>query len=209
MVDGRIGPAVEKFRQAVTRLTQPQTRIHLDAVIFAPSLYDQLRGDLAGTQGDTRTAAKSLPPIWVDAADLLKVIDRTTQGWQPKHSTTVDRLLSLSGFGWRPQDTDHVDTMTGCVEGWCVQILALLDPQATKTISAPCPQCSKDHVYRRDKAGEMVRKPALQLVTNTGCSCLACNAFWPPEQYMWLNRLLGFDRPEGVCDGVAVEDATA
>lgn len=200
MTDGQIHYAVGRLEKAVDRFTQPKVAIMQNHLRHAPSLYDQLRGDLPGTQGDTHTPAKSIPPLWIDAVDLLGTIDRTVQSWNPKPSTTPQRLNGLVAQKWRPQDTNKVDAMATKVDSWTVQAIALLEPTATKTISAPCPQCNQSTVYRRDSAGDMVRRPALQLVAHLGCTCQACKSHWPPSQYMWLTTLLGLDSPEGVCD---------
>jgi hypothetical protein len=36
----------------------------------------------------------------------------------------------------------------------------------------------------------LVRVRALR-VSETGCKCSACGAFWPPERFEWLARLRG------------------
>lgn len=43
--------------------------------------------------------------------------------------------------------------------------------------------------YRRGH-GEQVRVRALR-VSESGCECLACGAFWAPERFEWLAKLLG------------------
>ncbi|MGZ4530362.1 MAG: DUF7340 domain-containing protein [Mycobacterium sp.] len=44
--------------------------------------------------------------------------------------------------------------------------------------------------YHRGGFGEWVRARALR-VSETGCKCLTCGAFWEPERFHWLARLLG------------------
>jgi hypothetical protein len=200
MPDGNIVHAKTKLSRAIQRLTEPRPGIYHDCTLYAPSLYNCLKSDLAGTQGDTRTPAKSLPPIWLDASMLLTDIDVQAVKWFPSAMDTTDRLQRLTVKAWRPQDTDHVRDITRTVNSWCESIINLLDPESQKFISAPCPSCSKEMVYRRDSAGDEVRQPALKLVVSQGCTCQACGAYWAPERFMFLGRLLGYEMPEGVLE---------
>lgn len=199
MSDGNIQAARTRLGRAVQDLTGPRSGMHGGDVVTGPSIYQQLCSDLAGTQGDTRTPAKSLPPLWIDAAQLLYDIDSQTHRWLPVPGRTPQRLQMLAFQTWRPQDTDHVTAIARTVEDWCRKVMNLLDPQAQKSIDAPCPSCGRKTVYRKDSAGDTVRQPALKLVVNEGCTCLHCEAFWPPERYMFLQKLLGL-ATEGVCD---------
>lgn len=210
MSDGNIQAARTRLKRAVDRLCQPNHGYHGRTMVTAPSLYEQLCSDLAGMQGDNKTPAKSLPPIWIDAAQLKARIDTQTAKWNPtrtldhwnpnRKSPTPDRLLGLAERTWRPQDTDTVNTMARAVDHWSDSIRNLLDPQSVKHITAACPSCGRQTVYRRDDAGELVRQPALRIVTNQGCSCAHCDAHWTPDKYMFLCKLLGFDLPEGVLE---------
>jgi predicted RNA-binding Zn-ribbon protein involved in translation (DUF1610 family) len=200
MPDGNIVHAKIKLSRAIQRLTEPRPGVYHDCTLYAPSLYSCLKSDLAGTQGDTRTPAKSLPPIWLDASMLLTDIDIQAVKWFPSAMDTTDRLQRLTVKAWRPQDTDHVRDITRTVNSWCESIINLLDPESQKFISAPCPSCGKGIVYRRDSAGDEVRQPALKLVVSQGCTCQACGAYWAPEKFMFLGRLLGYEMPEGVLE---------
>jgi len=200
MSDGNIQAARTKLTRAVDRLCKPRAAVYHDKTRYALSLLRQLEADLAGTQGDTRTPAKSLPPLWIDAVQLLGLMDTETRSWYPKERGVSARLGALSATSWRPQDTDKVTTMASTVDGWCETILHLLDPESVKHISAACPSCGRGFVYRKDSAGETVRQPALKVVTETGCTCQACQAHWTPDRYMFLCRLLGFALPEGVLE---------
>jgi hypothetical protein len=172
--------------------------VYHDATVYAPCLYDTLAADLAGTQGENKTPAKSLPPLWIDALQLINDMDAMAAKWWPKPMPTVERIQALGFATWRPQDTDMVEAMARTINGWADQILHLLDPESVKHISAPCPNCTKTHIWKRDSAGDTVRQPALRLIVNQGCSCQACGAVWPPDKYLWLAKLLGYDLPEGV-----------
>ena len=200
MADGNIVAARKKLDQAVKDLIDPKHGMYDHTMLTAPSLYAQICSDLAGTQGDTRTPAKSLPPLWVDAAQLIFDMDSQVHRWCPVPGTTPQRLHILAIKSWRPQDTDHVTGIARTVEDWTRKIVSLLDPQAQKTINAACPSCGRKTVYRKDSAGETVRQAALRLVANDGCTCQHCDAHWPPEKYMFLQKLLGLAPTEGVCD---------
>ena len=207
MADGNIQAARTRLGRAVQRLTAPRPAVYHDRTLYAPSLYSCLLDDLAGTQGDTRTPAKSLPPIWIDASQLRMDIDSQTVRWFPIPGETPERLQRLSFKPWRPQDTTVVDSIATKVDQWCESIISLLDPESRKFIEgAACPSCGKTWVYRKDSGGDHVRQPALKLVVSQGCTCQACQAFWEPEKFMFLGRLLGYGTPEGVVDGA--EDAS-
>lgn len=200
MADGNITAAKTKLGRSVARLIDPIPAVYHDVTMYAPCLYEQLASALPGSQGDSKTPAKSLPPLWMDAALLKGQIDKQAGVWARRRADTVTRLRIVRDRGWRPQDADLVFEMARMIGGWCEQIVALLDPQSVKTISAPCPSCGKATVYRRDSAGEVVRRAALQVVASVGCTCLHCEATWSPDRYLFLSRLLGFDLPEGVLE---------
>lgn len=214
--DGNIQAARSRFNSAVHALTAPQQRpryLENGGVVteWVPSLYDQLRASTGGQnvadKGDSRQARM---PIWVDAVDLLTLIDATVLFWsRPNPLTdlpptgkwvTVARLEALDAATWRPQDTDRINRWTASLREWASRIKNMLDPESVKHISAACPACGQTTVWRRDAAGEMVRQPALQLVTNQGCTCQACKTFWEPTKYLFLCKLLGFELPEGVLE---------
>ena len=199
MADGNITAAATKLTRAVDRLCKPRMAVYHDQIRYALSLYRQLQEDLPGKKGDSRTPAKSLPPLWIDAAQLRIDMDLQTRNWYRKERGIPQRLGALAATSWRPQDTEHVTDMARTVDMWCETILHLLDPESVKHISAPCPSCGRSFIYvQRD--GESLRQPALKVVTNVGASCQHCDAHWAPDRYMILCRLLGFDLPEGVLE---------
>jgi len=197
VTDGNIQAARTKLGRAVQELTGPRTQLHGRNTVTAPSLYAQLCSDLAGTQGDTRSVAKSLPPVWIDAVQLIYDIDTQTHRWMPVPGKTPQRLQMLSFKTWRPQDTDQVTEIARAVEEWTRKILNLLEPEAQIFLPYPCPRCTKHMVYRKDSAGDQVRQPALKLMTHVGCTCQSCGAFWPPDKYLFLQKLLGLNT-EGI-----------
>lgn len=192
--------AKRNLSDAVHRLTAPQHRYLGDALRSAPSRYHQLCQEIAGTQGENHTPPKSMPPLWIDAVQLLADIDRQARRWEPGAANTVTRLQVMADKSWRPQDTEHVFSISITVAKWSDSIDQLLDPEHVKHISTACPSCSQTHVYRKDSAGDRVKQPALRIVTNTGCECQACGAFWGPSKYLFLCKLLGFELPEGVLE---------
>jgi len=201
MADGNIVAAKKQLDEAVQRLCFPNWKTYQSRLCEAPSLYDQLRSDLAGTQGDTRTPAKSLPPVHIDALELLKDIDGKARTWTGRNgNTTPDRLFMLINKHFRPQDTKQVTEMATTVDRWCETICNLLDPRSQLHISAPCPSCGKSVIYRRDSGGDLVREEALKWTPVAGFECQACKASWSPLQTLFFARLLGIELPEGVLE---------
>jgi len=200
MTDGNIQAARTKLTRAVDRLCKPRMAVYHDRTHYAMSLYCQLESDLAGTQGDTRTPAKSLPPLWIDAVQVLGDMDNQTRKWFPRGKSTPDRLGALDSLPWRPQDTDKVTTIATTVEAWCETIINLIDPKAQMHITAACPSCGRAIVYRRDSGGDLVRQEALKWTPNAGFQCQACKASWSPEQTLFFAKLLGIELPEGVLE---------
>lgn len=211
--DGNIVAARERLAEAIHALIDERpVPLFLEGggteVTWVDSYYVQLAGSVAGQnvaeKGDSR---QGRVPIWVDAVDLIREIDATVAVWErsrpapgTNEPTTVLRLKALAGASFRPQDTHKVNRWAGSVRTWVDQIKRLLDPEGIKHISEPCPACGATKVYRRDSSGQLVRQPALQLVTNQGCTCMACKTFWEPTKYLFLCKLLGFDLPEGVLE---------
>lgn len=201
MSDGQIQAARTKLDKAITRLLEKRPAPIGDRTVYQPSLYACLVSDLAGVKtGKTaHTSSKSMPPLWIDAADLLTRMDAQSYKWVPKRGSTPQRLEILTGMGWRPQDTDHVNKIANTVESWCDSITNLLDPKAAKHIAAPCPACGQQHIQTKDYGGEPVRRPVLKIVAGVGCTCQACDYFWAPDKFVALSKELGF-LPENVLE---------
>jgi predicted RNA-binding Zn-ribbon protein involved in translation (DUF1610 family) len=191
--------AVRDLEDAVRKLTSPQHRYFGDTLRTAPSRYHQLCAEIAGTQGENHAPPKSMPPLWLKAAQLIADIDRQARRWAPRPYDTTSRLQHIAEQSWRPQDTDHVHYISITVTKWCNSIDALLEPVSVKDVAAPCPACGTTHIYRM-KDGERVRQAALQIITETGCTCQACDTHWGPELYLHLARVIGFDTLPGVLE---------
>ncbi|BDE13500.1 hypothetical protein Mkiyose1665_18330 [Mycobacterium kiyosense] len=112
-------------------------------------------------------------------------------------SQTATSSHSIAGIASRAAETT---ASMGNVESCCFSVQSLLHPASVKHVSAPCPACGAATAYRRDSAGELVRVPALQIVTETGCTCQVCRHTWGPGLFMHLARVLGFGAPTGVLE---------
>ena len=199
MSDGNIVAAKRHLGHSVDRLVNQRPGVHLEATVYAPSLYHCLVSDLSCTQADVRTQAKSQPPLFIDGFQLRVDIDAQTHKWLAVPASTCQRLKLLAGKPWRPQDTELVQGMAQTIDGWCQKIVDMLDPKTRKYLSAACPSCGQSVVYRMD-SGDRVRQPALKWAENTGFECQACKASWSPDQTLFFSRLLGFELPKGVLE---------
>jgi len=213
--DGNLPAALDRLYIAVAALIDPVKEMHDGVIVSAPSLYEQLSGELPATRSDGvgQLARRSLPPVWTDGLNLKIEIDDTTRCWGSDAATAPARLRALAARGaataparlralaaraWRPQDAAAVEQIAGHVESWTVSVKSLLSPASVKHISVPCPACGATSVSRRDSAGEPVRAPALQIVTELGCTCQACRYVWSPAYYLHLAKVLGLAAPAGV-----------
>lgn len=193
--------ALDRLHTAIAALTDPRKELHDHVLMAAPSLYDELLSELPAVNtngtGYTATHKRSMAPVWLDALDLRTDIDRTIRKWHPTGTTTPARLHAHAARNWRPQDARLLEQHANELQAFAVSIRSLLDPAHVKHLNVPCPACNATHVYRR-VAGESVRQPALQLIAETGCTCQQCKAFWSPQHYLLLCKVLGFDLPAGV-----------
>jgi hypothetical protein len=121
---------------------------------------------------------------------LLIEIDRTVGGWSPGGKSTVDRLHELAAHSWRPQDCGLIDDYCAWLQHWSLTGVELLGPTPRVFLRVPCPTCGAEFAYRWSDSGDRVRVRALR-VSETGCQCAACGAFWSSEMFEWLARLMG------------------
>lgn len=232
--DGNLPQARQRLHDAIATLIDPHTELagsptcpdcHNEACEHdctqhtcpghqteVPSLYERLYDAMPGAQGTGHSPARSMPPMWLDAARLYAWIDTTTRKWQAdyqhcqhcKHCTNtlpaIQRLQTMRAKRWRPQDTRQLEDYATQIEAWALEIDLLLTPQHVKHVTAACPSCGHKTALRRDNAGETVRVPALQIIAETGCTCVVCHAHWAPTHYMLLCKVLGFPVPEGVLE---------
>jgi len=226
--ESNLPETLKAFRDAVHTLTakQPLPDPDTGQTQWADSPYEQLTDAVPGQhQGRTGTQ-KSQPPIWCDAADLLTQIRKTIRQWHPDpitqttwhlgartittrlppgHDLTLRRLGLLTTYTWRPQDTPHLTQWTNQIHSWTKKIETLFTETHTKHLPAPCPACNTKTIYRTDNAGERIRQPALQIISNPdrtyrGCQCQNCGHTWEPQYFPHLARVLGYELPEGVLE---------
>lgn len=210
MLDARTLPEhVEHLYRAVGDLVDEPKQLICGQLRVAPSLWMQLVSANSYTNRDSRSAGQfgSRPTVNVGALDLRCVIDKAVACWTAElftavNSSTDSRIRALAAYKWSPNQIDLVDKYARSVDAWVAraeQVLGLSDAHV-KTLSAPCPSCQATHVYRKDSSGDTVRQPALQLVAETGCTCMGCGAFWSPSSYMLLARILFDETPTGVLE---------
>ena len=105
--DENLPAALTHYHQAVTALLDP-TPDHPDGRYQAPS------NAIPGRQGAGGHHARSIPPIWIDATQILAQIDTQARKWWFGHhhtkparkppTDTPGQLESLPKLQWRPQD---------------------------------------------------------------------------------------------------------
>jgi hypothetical protein len=202
ITDGCLPAALDRLYAAVAGLIDPVKDMHDNVIVSAPSLYEQLVGSIPTAKGEGmgRRASRSVAPVWTDALALRIEIDDKTREWRPESASTPARLRAVAARPWRTQDTGGVEQIAGRVESWSVSVQSLLNPVSVKHVSAPCPACGATTAFKRDSAGERVRVPALQIITELGCTCQVCRHTWGPELYLHLARVLGFQTPDGVIE---------
>jgi hypothetical protein len=178
---------------AVRTLADPVQVRTGDVHGWSDPLYVRLRVALPGGRrtGRRRPAHTSRLPCRVDVLALLVEIDTTVGSWE-HGKTTVERLHQLTARSWRPQDCALINGYGAQLERWAMTAAELLAEIPTVALEVACPRCDASFMYRRDSAGDRVRVRTLR-VSEAGCECLACGAFWPPERFEWLARLLGCD----------------
>jgi hypothetical protein len=210
--DGNLKPALRDLHDAIGGLIDPRPEMVEGKLLWTDSLYTQLVEALPGAQGEGHGVPRSLPPLWIDACELLTEIDTAVTIWQkdpggydgdlttqhPPTPETIRRLKLIEKRGWRPQDTKRVEQLTGILQQWVESIANLLTPLPKLELTAPCPACGTRFVYRNDN-GDRVRQAALQIGKH-GCQCQACHYIWEPYRYRILAAALGCQLPAGVLE---------
>lgn len=177
---------------------------------ISPSLLEQLR-DAVATGRERGGRGASIPlPISTDAHDLLVKIGRQTMwllgetGARPAGAGIEENLRSVvNTVTSTAMDLEAVLGVRNFLRSWATSIRNLLDPP--KRISlwgyhCPEPKCEAEEVWRLDESdGETKRTAPLEVAfTETNgdpairdVHCLACGKEWPPNQLLWLGKLLG------------------
>lgn len=170
--------------------------------VYRDSVYTEMVAALPGDQGtQLGSAARSMPPLRVDALDWLNDVHATVDLWVDiyelhSYETVTEQLDALTGLTWRPQDVQLVHDLVFMIRRWVRTATSLIDgeEQRKMELCAPCPACGTKTVYRKDSGGDTVRQAALSLTT-TGCVCLACRHDWAPQYFQHLAAVLGCNIP--------------
>ena len=189
--DGPVALTRRRLDDAVHALADPLPVWDDGVCRWADAVYTRLRAALPGgklVRG--RYVPSSRLPCRGDVLDLLIQVDVTVGSWEPHGKSTIDRLHQLAGRGWRPQDCALIDGYCDALERWTASAAELLAESPRVFLREPCPSCGERFAYRRDSGGELVRTRALR-VSESGCKCFGCGAFWAPERFEWQARLLG------------------
>ncbi len=190
IADGPLGPARRQLQDAVAALIDPIPVHTADGYRWQPALYADLRSGLTGQSARRRALQqRSRAPLRIEVLALLVEIDDTAARWDPDGKDTTERLRAVAARAWRPQDVGLLERYRDELLRWTQAATELLTPTPRVFLPMPCPRCSAAVAYHRSGTGERVRTRALQ-VSETGCQCLACGAFWEPERFEWLARLL-------------------
>lgn len=228
--DGNVGESRRKLQAAISALTDARSEMAGDAscpdcrlescpghMKWVSSWYEQLQDSLSGEQGAGfhATQARSIPPMWVDAAQTLMEIDEAVGIWEPRPNVdvsdddlppmTVIRLQALEKRAWTPQQTKSMDDLTDIITSWVKDIEQLFAVEPVRALwaakgggFAACPACSATMAKKEDKCGEKVQYPALQLSNDGTTKCMACRTSWSPDLALFVCRQLGYPLPDGI-----------
>jgi hypothetical protein len=212
VVDANLLDATTRLGDAVAALTAGQAHPLPGAGSgWLPSRYVMLRGALCGTRGGggRKSQPSSMIPCWVDALKLLITIDDRAAELERWHRgrcagcpvcrhladrngdhPTVRRVCALPDYPWRPQDSRALLEITGELDGYAKAIDDLFAPKPIY-LPDPCPQCGQSATYRFTDDGQRVRTSALAVTAEHGAVCQSCHVVWPPDQLVFLGRILG------------------
>jgi hypothetical protein len=189
--DGPLLLARRRLDDAISALADP-TPVAVDGCYrWVDPVYVRVRGALRGQAIRRHTTVnRSMLPCRADVLTWLIDVDNTVARWEPDAKTTIERLHRLAARTFRPQDCWLIDGYSRLLEWWVLSAGELLAEHPTVSLELPCPRCGASIVYRRNSSGEAVRVWALR-VSGEGCVCVKCRAWWSPDQFDWLAKLLG------------------
>lgn len=201
--DGTLQLAITTLTNAIHALCDPQPHPLNTGRTWLDSRYQQLRDAIstASVSGHNSSTPASLIPAQIDALKLTITIDTRTAihvaHWENQlANTTPARLQQLTDRTWRPQDTQPITNTATEIQSWTKAINDLFAPKPLY-LPDPCPHCHHTHAYRLNDEGERVRTPALTVTAARGAYCAHCHDIWPPDQLLFLGRILGY-RTEGI-----------
>lgn len=216
--DGSLHESRRHLEDAISKLIDPRSELVEGRLEWTDSLYVQLQESLPGNQGGGSSGqARSLPPAWTDAIDTLMQIDTAVEAWEPRPvldasdddppPITVIRLRAIEARKWRPQDCGSIEQLVVIIKEWVSDVEGLFINEPIRALwaaegggFAACPSCDKTMAKKRDRGGEMVQYPALQVMSDGATRCMACKTSWGPEYAMWVCRQLGYPLPSGVLE---------
>jgi hypothetical protein len=190
--DGTVTLVHRRLADAVDALAEETPIWEHGSVRMLGTLYDRVRRELTGGRNGVRgrRAPGSRVPLRADVLNWLTEVDQTARVWEPGGKGTVDRLHALRGRQWGPDQTGEMTRRARVLERWAQAAIDLIEHSPVLHLPFPCPACGAHWARRRDTGGDLVRTRPLR-VSESGCTCTACGAGWPPEQLEFLARLLG------------------
>jgi hypothetical protein len=191
----KLADELAKMRDAIAKLTAPKLEYLDGQFLTVPGLCEQLEASIEGMRGTGNgSAARSMPPVWIDAVSILEDIRAWCSAWKVQYPG------ALAYLHWTPDQTPDVVKITRDVERMVKRVEHLLDPRPDVTLAAPCPRCEVATVKRTDSAGDEVNTAALHIDPDTGCNCLNCGAHWPRNRWQFLAKVLQCPLPAGVIE---------
>lgn len=194
-VDERTLPAaVDQLYRAVAVLVDDPKEYLNGQLRAGVSWWRRLTESVSATsrREGAKLVPSSRPNVWTPAVDQVKAVESEVREWLPGPDDVPTKLRALAARRWTPGDTETVTRIAERITGMTIDIKNLLEPARVKTFAAPCPGCGQRWSYRMVD-GERLRQPALHLVAEQGCTCLSCRRHWPPDQFVFLAKLLGCD----------------
>lgn len=192
--------ATNELQAIVHRLMGPTTSYINNTYLEIPGLYMQLHVALDSCRSNAASsAARSRPPMWIEAADVKLSIDTFIDSLRfGCGGGTLTQLTTLGQRTWTVDDIGELRWITGKLRRYGEDIERLLNAEHVKELTVPCPACGTEYVERRDGSGDLVYSYALQASAEHGCTCQACGYYWAPNQLMELATDAGLPMPEGV-----------
>lgn len=172
-----------------------------------PSLLEQLEEAQESNSGRGGSfAARSKPPVWIDAVSLLAEVDRVVLPHARTRPTRVARVRAWAGAMHALTDRVDLEDVTAIAESWVRRTRALLDPRPAIEIAGPCPTCGESWIDMVNEEGEPVWRRTLRASTNPPAAwCEACTDRWGSGERLHL--LADHLKRQTEVEHLAVEEA--